>query len=82
MSHSTDPPMGSRRRTATGPGLRDLLRSPSGLGGRPGGGHGITRPGSAATLVGSWGRDACSGNRRRELLGTGWRNPVPSRGGR
>jgi hypothetical protein len=27
------------RRTATGPGLRDLLRSPSGLGGRPGGGH-------------------------------------------
>ena len=27
------------RRTATGPGLRDLLRSPSGLGGRPGGGQ-------------------------------------------
>ena len=26
------------RRTATGPGSRDLLRSPSGLGGRPGGG--------------------------------------------
>ena len=38
MSHSTDPVTGSGR-TATGPGLRDLLRSPSGFGGRPGGSH-------------------------------------------
>ena len=97
MSHSPTDPLRIGRRTATGPGLRDLLRSPSGLGGRPGGGHSTarsttcaTRPGCSAAPVsrridaeqvfgGLGGRGRCSGNRCCELLGTGWRNPVPGR---
>ena len=39
MSHRAPIRFRVGRRTATGPGLRDLLRSPSGLGGRPGGSH-------------------------------------------
>jgi hypothetical protein len=35
-SHRRTPTMMGK--TATGPGFRDLLRSPSGFGGRPGGG--------------------------------------------
>jgi hypothetical protein len=63
LGHRTRRPVGvGGRRTATGPGLRDLLRSPSGLGGRPGGGH------RSARLTA---RGSSSGNRHCELLGTG-----------